>query len=149
MAIQYPLINGRYYSHAEIEIKLFGDITMGVKSVKYSDNLEAGEVRGNHPQAIGRTLGEYKCEGSITLFLPQWIELVTKLGNGFMVKPFDLVVSYAADGLPLVTDIVRGCRIKKNDRSSEGTDAIEMPMDLHPMSIKWNGLDPIPNMLKG
>lgn len=77
-------------------------------------------------------------------------DLIARLGKGFMEKSFDIVVSYQEEGMPLVTNTIRGCRIKKSDGgSAAGNDANMVGVDLDPWYILWNGVEPLSSMLKG
>lgn len=144
----YPLINGIYPDHASIEVKLKGTVSLGVKEIQYDDSLEPGEVRGTHAQMLGRTRGEYKTSGSLTLFATEWEEFRRRLGSGFMEAVFDVVVNYRPPGSPMATDTLVGCRIKKVEKSSSaGSDPIAVKLELHIMRINWNGLDPLKKML--
>lgn len=144
-----PLINGRAYSHTSLQFKIKGVTYLEVKELKYSDNLEPGEVEGTAAQVLGRTLGKYKCEASVTVTRYTGNLIQAALGKGFMAVPFDIVAGYKDDGMPLIVDTIRGCRIKKNDTSSSGSDPNELTFDLHPMYILWNGVNPFPGLLLG
>lgn len=143
MALQQPLINGQYPDFSCIEAKFGLNATkeIKVKEINYTDSLEPGEVRANHAQILGSTRGEYKAEGSLALFLPQFKILVDFLGDGFGEKVFTLVVNYRMKGMDMITDTVQACRIKKPDASqSAGADPLERKLDLHVQGpIKWNG----------
>ena len=141
-----PLINGIRYDFGSIQLMLDGDLYISVKSISYNDSCTGGKIRGTHPQPLGRTGGEYEATASIELFKHSADELRQKLGNGFMFKVFEAVVNYAPAGQPVITDRIMGCRISKQDTSpSQGTDGVTEKIDLDPMKIIWNGVDPIPN----
>lgn len=148
MADSPVAINGIVYDFATIKLMLDGDLYVSVKSIKYSDNCEPGELRGTGPQFLGRTTGDYKAEASIELSKGAHNELIKKLGDGFMLATFDAVVNYQPPGdLEIITDKVLGCRIKKTDNShSQGSDALTVSLDLHVGKVNWNGYDPLPDM---
>lgn len=146
----YPIINGHRYSWASVEIKIGGTRFVGIKEVSYSQELEPGEVRGAHPQLIGRTRGTLKPEASLTLFEEEWNTLLETLGDGYYEKSFDVVVSYSESDPLLgviagtITDTIRGCRIKKVEKSrSEGNDGLEVKLDLSVLWIEFNGKQPL------
>jgi len=150
MAISYPLINGLYFDWSSVEINIDGDVVVGIKEITYSDTTEPGEVRGTAPNLIGRTRGEYKVEGSFTMYKPQAQELIAKFGDGWMEKVFVINVSYADDGQDTITDVLTGCRIKKfEDSPKAGNEAAEVKFDLHLMYIKRNDLAPVNHLLEG
>jgi hypothetical protein len=146
----YTKINGKAYSHSSIEVQLNGKSYPFVKEVSYSDDLEPGEVRGTSAQLLSRTRGEYKAEASITLYKGAAQELLDDLGDGFMEKEFDMVVTRKEDDMSTIIDTVVKCRIKKHESgSSTGSDPNEVKFDLHPMYILWNGYSPIAGLIKG
>jgi hypothetical protein len=147
MTVQYPLINGHRYSWASATIKAQGLELIHIKEISYSHSLEPGAVRGTGAQKLGRTRGEYDAEGSMTLQREQWDDLRNKLGDGYLEKSFPISVSYAEDGLPVVTDELAGVRIKSVENSpSQGTDALEVSLELDVMYIIENGKKPLRKM---
>lgn len=149
ISIDYPLINGTRFEYASIEIKAAGKRYVGVKSIDYSQDLEPGQVYGTHAQKIGRTRGELKPDGSMEMYKEEATNLIVGLGPGYMEVVFDIVVNYS-EGLNIVTDTIKGCRIKKvSDSHSQGTDAITTKLDLDVMSILFNGIKPMKDMLNG
>jgi hypothetical protein len=138
--IAYPEINNRTYSFSSIEADLDGDLYTAFKSINYSDSLEPGELRGTAVHRLQRTDGEYKAEASIEMSLEEADKLIQKLGNGFMLKAFKVTVQYAPDNMPVITDELIGCRLKKKDNSnSQGSDPSMVKFDLDPMYIIHNG----------
>ncbi|HWL89420.1 MAG TPA: hypothetical protein VNO21_26630 [Polyangiaceae bacterium] len=149
MPVRYPLINGVRYDFSSIETNIAGLSTLGVAELTYSDNLEPGELFGTHAQRLGRTRGQYKAEGSITLYRAEGDDLIVRLGNGFLEVVFDIYAFYAEADQPLVTDSLIGCRIKKPDVSnSAGSDPLKIKFDLDLMYILHNGIAPINNLLR-
>lgn len=145
----YPLVNGRRYSFASIEITANGKTYLGMKEVSYTDTCEPGEIRGTGQQLLGRTAGDYACEASMTPYREEADDLIESLGDGWMLKVFDVVVNYSEEGAPMKTDRIVGCRIKSSENNhSQGTDGLENPLELHPMYILRNGIAPIPNLRK-
>ena len=142
----FPLINGNRYSWSSIEIRVGGKLYRGIKEIAYSVSLEPGDVRGTLAQRGGRTRGDYKPEGSMTMFLQEYNEFITDLGPGFMEREFDVVAQYSDRNQPVVTDKLVSCRIKKADKShSQGPDALIVKLDLDIMFIVENGISPIDN----
>jgi hypothetical protein len=137
---QYPLVNGKRYDFSSITLQLPNGKMLGFKEVTYSVKLEPGEVRGAHPQILGRTRGNYTAEGSLTVFRQEADEIRTALGDGYMEKEFDITVTYGEDGQPTVTDILKACRIVNDDASrSQGQDPLEEKLDLSILSVRKNG----------
>jgi hypothetical protein len=151
MAVAVPLINGVRHSWSSVEIKIAGQIYVGVKEIKYSDKKDRAKIRGTRRLPIARTMGEYDAEGSVTLYLEEAKELRAALaaagealGLGFMDVPFDITVSYSDPGVSTVTDTLEGCVIGGNEGGgAEGPDALTSPIPLDIMLIRWNGLAPV------
>lgn len=149
MAIGYPLINGLRFDFSSVTIRIGTQLFNGVKSLKYSQTLEPGIVRGNRSQVIGRTRGTLDSEGSIELYRSEFQDLITALialpnagagALGYMEVPFDITAIYAEVGSTPITDVLVGCRIKKHELSGqEGSDAITVACDLHIMSVLMGG----------
>ena len=149
MPITYPLINGVRHEWSSVEIKLRGDVYVGVKEIKYSDTLKGTKIRGTHPVPIGRTRGEYDCEASIVLWLAEAVQFRAALGPGYKEVPFDIVVSYTEDGFETIQDEIIGCRITKDEGGGGGgADALSTPWDLDPMNIRWNGVESLKTTLQ-
>ena len=147
--MDYPLINGVRHEWSSIEIKLRGDVYVGVKEIKYSDNLKGTKLYGTHPKPIGRTRGVYECEASIVLYTAEANQFRQALGPGYKEVPFDVVISYTEDGFDTIVDEIIGCRITKDEGGgSQGADGLSTPWDLDPMNIIWNGLDSLKTTLE-
>lgn len=143
MAIQYPLINGLRYDHSSAEIHVNGRVIYGVKEISFSQDLEPGEVEGVPAHSVGVTRGKYKAEGKLVMFQLESQELIDALGDRYMEKQFLIVVNYGEDGQPLLTRELIGCRIKKDEEGSSGSDANEVSYDLRVGMIKKNGKLPV------
>jgi hypothetical protein len=149
MPISYPLINGHRYDFSSVEIVAAARIFNGVKSLKYTQSLEPGKVRGNRSQVIGRTRGPLDSEGSVELYRLEFQELIAALaqlrpGVGYMEAPFDIVATYSEVGSTVLTDVLQGCRIKKHENSGqEGGDALTVACDLDIMMVLPGGVAPI------
>lgn len=146
---KYPLINGVRYSFASIEADVAGRTVLGMKEIAYTETLEPGEVRGTGSQLLGRTAGDYSVEPSMTMYREEWDDLLDALGEGYLRKSFDVKVTYADEGAPTKTDRLVGCRIKSVEQSnSQGTDALEVKLDLHCMYLVRDERAGIPNLRK-
>ena len=148
--MNYPLINGYRHSFASIELNVNGRRIVGFAALNYSDSVERGKVRGNHPVALGMTRGDYDAEASLTLYNEEWDELATALGDGLYDAVFDITATFADDNAPTVTDKIIGCRFKKIGKSnSQGTDGTTVEKDLDLDHIEWSGKKPFKKMPQG
>lgn len=149
MPLQYPLINGHRFDFSSVEISAGARLFNGVKSLKYSQTLEPGKVRGNRSQVIGRTRGPLDSDGSIELYRLEFQELIATLaalrpGVGYMEAAFDITVTYAEAGSTVIQDVLQGCRIKKHENNGqEGGDALTVACDLDIMMVLPGGVAPI------
>lgn len=145
--MDFPLINGHRYSWASASFKGDGSEIVHIKELSYTHKLEPGMVRGTGSQVAGRTRGEYSAEGSMTLLREGWDALRDQFGDGYLEKSFALVVSYADDGQPIVTDELVGVRITSVENSpSQGTDGLEVSLELSILYVLENGKKPLRNM---
>ena len=166
MAIQtvvYPLINGTRFDWSSIEISFASSTgvplsnlpVIGVKELSYKQSLEPGVIYGTAAQVMGHTRGQHKAEGAITFFKSEWGDFLTNLITaggtggastlGSMEIPFDITVNYSEPGpSPIMTDILRGCRIKNVDHSnSQSSEAAVVKCDLSLMYFLDNKVAPI------
>lgn len=145
----YPLINGNKYDWSSIEIDL-GDagIFTGVKELTFTHSLEPGEVRGTRAELLGRTRGEYSAEGTIVVWAEEYAQIIAALGDGFMEASFPITATYSDTNVPVQTNRLFGCRITNADMGgSQGTDPLEVSMDLSIFRIETNGLNAISGIL--
>lgn len=150
MTINYPTINGHYFSFASIEIDVEGTKLRGFKEINWEQSVEAGAVYGTHPQQLGDTRGKLECSGSLSMFYPEWMTLRKQLGDGYMRKRFTVTVIMSETGGPESSERValNGVRITKvNPSLSEGTDPVEVSLDLHIMWIEEGDEKPFEDML--
>lgn len=147
--IQYPLINGIRYDFSSVEIAVGARLFNGVKSLKYSQTLKPGKVRGNRAQVIGRTRGILDADGGLELYRLEFQDLIAVLaqlrpGVGFMEAVFDITATYSEAGQPVTQDVLQGCRITKHDHDGkEGEEASTVNMDLDIMLVLPGGVAPI------
>lgn len=139
-APNYPVINGVSHSWADVSIDLNGEIFVGVLALNYSSALEPGEVRGTGPEVLAHTRGDATHEGSLELLKADGEAFLAALGDGFGEVRFTVTASYGAEGLPVVTDRLIGCRIKNlSQDGAQGTDPSKITLDLAPLSIRYQG----------
>jgi hypothetical protein len=149
MSAPYPLVNGFRHAWSSIEIRAAGNIIKGVTEINYAPSLEPGIVYAAGAEPIGRTLGQSKYEGDMSILLEEFNDLVTALGDNWMTVSFDVIVSHDASGsgLSVIQDTLRGCRITEveNGSSATSTDATVRKCTLSIMRILMNGVAPGPD----
>lgn len=146
MAETTPLINGKKHQFASVSLKFDGVEFNEFTKIDYKHNVDRSRVMGNSRETLGFTKGEYKAEGSFSLILREYNNLIAFLGPGYMDVVFDISVSFDDDdGQGMITDEIIGCMFKEPGKSfSKGTDALEVEVSLDVTKIKENGLDPLP-----
>ncbi|MBF0454950.1 MAG: hypothetical protein HQL72_09090 [Magnetococcales bacterium] len=138
-----PTINGRLYDWGSVEIQLPSGIAVGATEISYNDEMgrEARYGKGRTPRGFGTK--NYKAGGSMTLDKDEAQRLREGLGGKvYGDTPFDIVVSYAPEGKPVITDTLPQVLITKSDTSAkqdEDNTGVEK-FDFTIFSpIKWNG----------
>lgn len=141
-------INGYEYSFASVKLDANGQKVTGLKGVDYANSVERGQVRGVGIQVLAHTRGQASAEATLTFStLSAYEAFKQSLGDGYMETVFDIVVSYAEEGQPLITDKIVGCRLKKPSRSAQqGTEALEVSCELDINYVNENGQLPFKNM---
>lgn len=135
-----PTINGLDYDFATVDVKLNGAEYMRVKDFSFSDDMEPGLGWGTSVEYVAETLGQYKANGSITLYLASAKIFRDALGDGYGAVHFDIVANFAPPGAPIITIEAVGCRVKKDDNSgSAGSDPLAEKFDLHIRKIQRDG----------
>ena len=136
-----PLINGREYSWGDIVCLINGTNMTGITGIDYSDDQEVTENYGAGRYPVSRSKGRITCTGKITLYASEVMALQKQAPNGRLqdIAPFDITVSYVPDdGGVVVTDRIRNCQFKKNERSwSEGDTSKTVDLDLAVSHIEW------------
>ena len=144
MATPYPLINGVYYSFAEFSVTIAGQLFNGFSEFNYTQSVEHGEVYGNAPEKLGNTLGQIKAEGNFGLYLPQYDNLLSILGDGWMGIQVPILIQYFPAGLPLREDQIVGARFKSSaGNNQKGSDASMKKIDFTAFKIIENCIGPL------
>jgi hypothetical protein len=140
-------INGKSYDWEDISVILPTGTVAGIKEIKYSDEqpVTAHYGKGAIPRGYGR--GNYSASGSMVLYREEWENLKADLavnGGIYDHAPFTVVVSYAGNDLPEVTDTLKSCKISKFDGGggAQGDDLVSAVTCeftiLEP--IEWGGI---------
>jgi hypothetical protein len=153
--ILYPLTNGARHSFVSIELKLFGLIYIGFKSINYARKRNRTMVYGNHPDPIGKTRGtnDYSCDAEV--YLAEWNQFqaqaqAAKGGDvGYGDQLGTILVTYNANGFDVIQDTILGCSIDTTDVSqSQGNDPLVRKIDFAPLKILYNGIDDVETPLQ-
>lgn len=151
--IQYPLLNGVRHSFASVEFKFNGLIFVGIASMNYSRTRSRGLIRGNHPDPMGKTIGENEYSADCELYLAEWNQFQASLGNagkGYGDALFTATAVHSANGFDMITDTLLGCTMDSTEASlAKGTDGLSRKLQLSPLKILFNGLDDLAVPLAG
>jgi len=137
-------INGNLYDWESVEIQLPGGVAIGVQSIDYDDErpVEERYGKGSTPRGIGRK--NYKASGKMELDLDEAAFLANSLGGSvYNAGPFPIVVSYAVEGMPTITDVLPLCIITKvGTGAKQGDDNVgARKFDFKIVApIEWGGL---------
>lgn len=157
----YPLIQGEMCSFANIRasINIEGDIdfeTANYAKIDFKDSLEPGDVYGTGPTIIGRTVGQYKAECTLEIYVAMFKffqqKLKTRRPQGVGVVPFNLDIQFVPlAGGTILDKIFReqehchiqvlGCRLKERGGSFSGPDGSTIVAPLSVMKIRMDGVD--------
>lgn len=145
--IQVPLTNGAVRSFGHVRLKVAGlEFTGGFKSIKRSRKRKREMVRSNHPDPVGKTLGENEYECSAEVYYDWWANLLQtvqeNLGEGYGDQPFEIYISYVGTNLTTYTDQVLNCTFDSTEADDkQGTGALTRTIDFNPTKILFNGID--------
>lgn len=142
--IPFPLINGNRFSWASIVCSAIDEDLTGLRSISYKTNVARSEVRGAGRQRLGFTAGNVSHDASFSMLKEEWENFVSKLDSfgPYLDQVFDIVVTYTDDNNTTRTDFLVGCRIKgESDDRSNGTDGLEVKVDLDIMYLVKQGLN--------
>jgi hypothetical protein len=148
MATSNPVVNGSYYSFANVELRVGGLFFKGIKSINYGFKVGSQFVRGTAILPLGITLGQAEPRCDFEMFLPQFNFLVTQLGPGFMQRKLDLTSTYGNvldnGELPTITDSIQGATIiEVGADNGESLDASVRKFTLMPLRMLFNGVPPV------
>jgi hypothetical protein len=113
-------INGNLYDWESIEIILPSGLTVGLTNIDYDDERPISERygRGGTPRGYGRK--NYKASAKIEMDIDEAMRLQGALGGSvYDSEPFRIVVCYAPDAMPTITDELPLCKITKTSTGAK------------------------------
>ncbi len=138
-------INGNGYDWESIEIRMAHGVVIDVEDISYSDEAPIEEHYGKGRAPIGYGRGNYKASGNLTLGMDEFEKLKSNMGGSvYKGKPGQIVVGYANDDMPTVTDTLPDIKFTKTDTSAKqgDTKAGNRKLDIKILSpIKWGDSD--------
>ena len=151
--ISTPLINGRRFSYASVEVALLkpdgsSEIFIDVDSIDYSEQLNISFMRGTGQAPIGWTAGEYEA-GDLTLSIAKshfQTGIVEGIGEGWLGANLQVTVKYADEGEPTCSDVLTTRISGAADAPAVGPDPLAVKMTCKCMQISRNGINPLKGM---
>lgn len=149
MAESYPTVNGHEYSFARIELRWNDKRYVGFKSIDYDHEVDVEAAVGSATDGLGWPEGEYKgFSGTLAILRRTHVQMLADMGEGYMAKVFDIAVSRAPEGSPVITDDLVRCRlVKEGFKSERGSGADYVEVGIKGLQLRPNGVKPMPNML--
>lgn len=143
--ISYPLINGVRHDFSSIRASIGTFNIFGITAVDYTIAKPVGDVYGTSAQRLGRTRGQLKVTGSLTMYQTEFAALTQMLGASsyaLMETEFPMIVQYRDGGVEqLITDTLSGCLITNIGNShSSGNNALVVKLDLDINEVMLNGV---------
>lgn len=129
-----PLINGRAYDFASIQLQLLGQTIIGTTAISYGHKQEKVNNYGAGVNPVSRGYGKREPEASVTLEMKEVerIQAAVPAGGSLLdIKPFPIVVSYVNDSNALITHTLHNCEFTENKRDMKTGDTnieCELPL---------------------
>lgn len=142
-------VNGKRYDWADVDIKLPGLGDIEVLEISYDDELEKELQYGKGSKPKGYGTGNYKPNAKLSLSREEFNKILEYCKKQKMalyeVEIPKIIVSYANDNYPIVTDVLPNVSFSKNSaKAAQGDKSIKVDLDLLVSGvIVWNGVKAI------
>lgn len=128
-------VNGKVYDWESITIALPYGVVIGVESIDYDDGKEAELVYGKGGKALGYGRGNYEANAKMSMLRDEFdrlLEYAKEIGKAlYALPPFPITVSYANDGAPTKTDVIKGAKLTKNaHKAAQGDKKLSVDLEL-------------------
>ena len=150
---QVPITNGTIRSFGHVRVTCAGlNFFGGITGLKRSRTRKRDMARSNHPDPVGKTLGENEYKASITVFVDWYYNLIKQVSSltgsstGYGDQSFNVYAQYVVlrsnPGAPTYTDVLLGCTFDMDEGDDKaGTTPLIREIDLNPLKILFNGQD--------
>jgi hypothetical protein len=138
MTILPPLINGKSYENADVNLNIMGTLIAGVKAITFGEMLnDMDGVTGAGRDYVSYVNGKLKKTGSITLLYEEVvnIEAVAPLGKIFDIPMFPISVSFTDATLVTHSYVITAKFKGYNMDTKDGDTAIPIELPLFIGSI--------------
>lgn len=109
--MQFPVTQGFIPSFTSAEIDVGGRRVFGIKRIAWNESCEGEVEYGNGVLPLGETAGQYSADAEVEQLLGEYVELITRLGNGFRSKAFNIGVQFNEVGSNLISVEIKTARI--------------------------------------
>jgi hypothetical protein len=139
------MINGVQYAWEHVTITFPNGTMIGIQEIQYGDKKDGEEQYGKGSMPVGYGEGNYSAEGKAKMSREEFEKFTDALmttGKAiYKHKPFVIVVSYANEDQPTITDTLRSCKLVSNDTNpKQGDKSIDMEINFKILGgILWNG----------
>lgn len=127
-----PLINGRAYDYAQIQVTILGVPVAGVSAISYSQEQEKVNNFGAGSNPVSRGHGAIDTSASITISMNDVEAIRDAAPNGSLlaIPAFDVTVTFL-NAQKVVTHVIKNCEFTNDGmEATQGDTNIERAFDL-------------------
>ena len=127
-----PLINGRAYDFAQIEVNILGVPVAGVTAISYSEEQEKVNNFGAGSRPVSRGHGAINASGSITISMNdvEAIRDAAPFGSLLQIPSFDISITFL-NAQKVVTHVLKNCEFLNDGvEASQGDTDLVRSFDL-------------------
>ena len=148
--MNYPQTNGFAYTLASAHCDIAGSRVMGIQKIAFAHSMEGSEmVPGASLLPIAETPGMYKATVEFDILWSEFVTLIMKLGDGYMLKRFNIGAQLQDAGLGLCSVFAPNCRIIDDGGGLENKAAVKTVKCSVLGQISMNGITAVGGQLGG
>lgn len=136
------MVNGVVFGWINVRFNLFGVPLIGIKDIAYNKKQAKENVFGAGADAIGRGHGRKDANGSITVLLEEWRQIISAAPNKDVldISPFDVPVTFGDSQATAITDVLKSVEFLENPRNiKEGDMSIWITIPIIIGDIEYGG----------
>ncbi|MGA0556535.1 hypothetical protein ACO2Q8_07790 [Larkinella sp. VNQ87] len=123
----------RLYAWSETEIRVAGNMVVGVVNCQWKADQEKEEIYGKGTEPLAIKSGNSKYSGTLTLLQNELEKLLDQFsdanGNVNFIPPFEVQISFANDRDQIVTYKLAGCQFNSQEMNAEqNMKKMEVPL---------------------
>lgn len=144
-------INGHGYTHVNADVKLtplFGPSAGLPFTIKSADDLEYSNkakhvgIGGTQVGPLQLGVGKAEPDWKMSISKLEFNSLIAHIGPGYLVRDFNVTVTWQVPGRKKQTDYWEGCLMEEDGVKSKVGDAAMNDMSGKCTKVKLNGIDP-------